>query len=187
MKKLIAMLLAVLMAACLAACGAEEESNADLVITRAPEEATEAPAEAAEETAAPEEKAAGPFVFAYEGVELMPGAAFDAAVLPAAASVSQVPSCALEGTDNAYNYTAFELTAFDDGKGEVIYSIYLLDPNMTTPEGLALGDAEARIIELYGEDFTQDGTAYVYTREGTILSIIVQDGAVISIEYRMDI
>lgn len=187
MKRKIAILLALLTLMSLAACGAEEESNADLVITRAPEEATEAAAQSAEETEAQEAKTVEPFVFVYEGVGLMPGAAFDASVLPAASSVSQVPSCALEGTDNAYNYTFFELTAFDDGSGEVIYSIYLMDPNLTTPEGLALGDEEAKIPELYGADFLQEGASYVYTREGTVLSIIVQDGVVISIEYRMDI
>lgn len=189
MKKLIAMLLAVLMIFCLTACGAEEESNADLVITRAPETATEAAAEIPEETGAEAGavNVSGPFRFEYNGVELTPGMAFDASVLPTADSVYTVPSCALEGTDNVYNYTAFEITAFDDGSGEDVYSIYLMDPNLTTPEGLALGDAEGKITELYGEDFAQDGTAYVYTRENTILSIIVQDGSVISIEYRLDI
>ena len=185
MKKLIAMLLAALLIFSLAACGAEEEPNADLGITRAPEAATEAPEEAVEQTEAPEEKEEGPFVFAYEGVKLIPGMAFDSSILPKADSVSQVPSCALEGTDNVYNYITFEITAFDDGYGEDIYSIYLMDPTVSTPEGLAIGDDEAKIVELYGEDFVQEGTSYVYTRENTVLSIIVQTGAVISIEYRM--
>lgn len=183
MRKMIAMLLIF----SLTACGAEEEPNADLVITRAPEEATQAQEAAAEETETAEEKAEGPFVFVYEGVKLMPGDVFDASVLPKPDAVSTVPSCALEGTDNVYNYTTFEITAFDDGKGEVIYSIYLIDPNLTTPEGLALGDDEAKITELYGDDFVQEGTSRVYTREDTILSIILQDGVVVSIEYRLDI
>ena len=187
MKKTIAMLLALLLMLSLAACGAEEEPNADLVITRAPEEATEATETTPEETEAPEEKAQGPFAFEYEGVKLLPGMAFDASVLPKADAVYTVPSCALEGTDNVYNYTAFEITAFDDGYGEDVYSIYLMDPNVATPEGLAQGDDEAKIVELYGEDYVQEGTSYVYTRESTILSIIVQDGVVISIEYRLDI
>lgn len=187
MKKTIAMLLALLMMLSLAACGAEEEPNADLVITRAPEEATEATETTPEETEEPVEKAQGPFVFEYEGVKLLPGMAFDASVLPKADAVYTVPSCALEGTDNVYNYTAFEITAFDDGYGEDVYSIYLMDPNVATPEGLAQGDDEAKIVELYGEDYVQEGTSYVYTRESTILSIIVQDGVVISIEYRLDI
>lgn len=187
MKKLIAMLLALVLVLSLAACGAEE-SDADLMITRAPETATEAAAETKEEAQEAEVTAAGgPFVFAYEGTKLTPGDAFDVDALPAAESVYTVPSCALEGTDNVYSYGAFELTAFDEGSGEVIYSIYFLDPELTTPEGLALGDSVEKMAELYGEDYAQDGDAYVYTREDTVLSVIAQDGLIASIEYRLDI
>lgn len=184
MRKMLLILLALLM---LAGCGAEGEPDADLMITRAPEEAAEAAENHPEETEAPEQKVEEPFVFAYEGVKLQPGMAFDSKALPKADSVYTVPSCALEGTDNVYSYGTFEVTAFDDGKGEVIYSIYLLDPNAATPEGLALGDGAEKIETLYGTDYVQEGTALVYTRQDTILSIILQDGTVISIEYRLDI
>lgn len=184
MKKLIAMLLCVLMLLSLAACGAEEESNADLVITRGTEAAEETDA-VEEGTEADQTVSDGPFVFVYEGVKLMPGQAFDDSILPEAESVTVVPSCALEGTDNLYNYGSFELTAMDDGYGEDIYSIYFIDPNLTTPEGLALADDESKIVELYGEDYEQDGSSYVYTRESTMLVIITQDGVVTSIEYRL--
>ena len=187
MKKLIVMLLAALLVLSLAACGAEAESNADLMITRAPESADEAAVGGEEAPAEAEDKAEAPFVFVYGSVSLVPGADFDASALPAADSVYTVPSCALEGTDNVYSYGDFELTAFDEGKGEQIYSVYFLSPDLTTPEGLALGDDAAKILELYGEDYQQDGNAYVYTREGTILSVIAQDGVVTSIEYRLDI
>ena len=183
MKKLMAMLLALVLVLSLAACGAEENPNEDLVITRAPEaDATEAPAEGGEEAPAVEE---GMFTLTVDGVELIPGAAFDPSVLGEAASVYEVPSCAIEGTDNVYNYETFEITAYDDGSGEVIYSISFLDPNMTTTEGLALGDDEAKVAELYGENYEVDGTAYVYTKTGSQLFVIVENGSVVSIEYRM--
>ena len=183
MKKLIAILLAMMLVLSLAACGAEEESNEDLVITRAPEaEATEAPAEGGEEAPAVDE---GMFTFVFDGVELIPGAAFDPAALCEAASVYEVPSCAIEGTDNVYNYETFEITAYDDGTGEVIYSIYFLDPSLTTTEGLALGDDAAKVTELYGENYVEEGTAYVYTRTDSQLFVIVENGSVVSIEYRM--
>lgn len=184
MRKMIGMLLAAAMVVAMAACGVEP-LDADTMITRAPQTATDAPVETVEQTEAVEKIAEDPFVFVYEGVKLLPGAAFDASALPEADAVSQVPSCALEGTDNVYNYTTFEVTAFDDGTGEEIYSIYLLDPNLTTPEGLALGDDEANVTQLYGTDYVQEGTAYIYTRQNTILSVIVQDGTVVSIEYRL--
>lgn len=183
MKKLTAILLALVLVLSLAACGAEENPNEDLVITRAPEaEGTEAPAEGGEEAPAADE---GMFTFQFEGVELIPGAAFDPAALRDATSVYEVPSCAIEGTDNVYNYDTFEITAYDDGTGEVIYSIYFLDSSLTTTEGLALGDDEAKVTELYGEDYEVDGTAYVYTRTDSQLFVIVENGSVVSIEYRM--
>lgn len=182
MKKLIAILLAMMLVLSLAACGAEEEPNADLVITRAAEEdnVTEAQPEAGE-------PAASDVVFSFtaDGVELIPGEAFDAAVLGEAASVYTVPSCAIEGTDNVYNYETFEVTAYDDGTGEVIYSIYFLDPNLTTTEGLALGDDAAKVVELYGEAYAEEGSSYIYTGAGTQLHIILQNDLVTSIEYRM--
>lgn len=189
MKKLIAMLLAVMMVFSLAACGAEEEPNADLVITRAPEEQEQTPAtqapEAPAETEAPAAVEEGNYIFTSNGVDLIPGADFDAAVLGAPASVYEVPSCAIEGTDNVYNYEAFEITAYDDGTGEVIYSIFFLDPNLTTNEGLALGDDVSKVVDLYGENYVEDGDSYVYTRTEGQLIVILQDGVVVSIEYRM--
>ena len=181
MRKLIAILALLVLTFALVACGADANANEDLVITRG----TEA-AEIAEETNGADEVAAAKvYSFTAEGVELIPGAAFDPAVLPEAASVYTVPSCAIEGTDNVYNYEAFEVTAYNDGTGEVIYSIYIIDPNITTPEGLALGDSLDRVVELYGDGYVVSGTAYDYSSEGTMLSIIIQSDAVASIEYRM--
>ena len=180
MRKLIAMLALAALMLTLAACGAEAESNEDLVITRG----TEA-AEITQENQNEEAVAEKVYSFTAEGVELVPGTAFDPAVLPEAASLYTVPSCAIEGTDNVYNYEAFEVTAYNDGTGEVIYSIYIIDPNITTPEGLALGDSLGRMTELYGDGYAVSGTAYDYTSEGTMLSIIVQGDTVRSIEYRM--
>ena len=181
MRKMIAMLALLVLVFALTACGAEANTNEDLVITRG----TEA-TEIAQETQATEEVAAAKvYSFTAEGVELIPGAPFDPAVLPAAASQYTVPSCAIEGTDNVYNYETFEITAYDDGTGEVIYSIYIIDPNITTDEGLALGDSLDRVVELYGEGYQQNGTAYDFSSESTMLSLIVQGDTVASIEYRM--
>ena len=182
MKKLIVMLTLMALVVTLAACGAEAEGNEDLVITRGTEAAEAAPAET---QAAEEGTAAKEYGFVAEGVELIPGADFDPAVLPEAASVYTVPSCAIEGTDNVYNYETFEVTAFDYGAGELIYSIYLIDPNLTTPEGLALGDTLERMLELYGDSYERAGSAYEYRGEKSMLSIIVQNDVVNSIEYRM--
>lgn len=196
MKEWIAMMLCLLLMLTMAACGAEEPAE-EQMITRPPVEQTEASVMAAqtetpaqtpvptEAPAAPVAAAVGNYTFVTDGVELVPGAAFDAGILPEAQSVYEVPSCAIEGTDNLYNYGTFELTAFDDGTSELIYSILLTDPNITTTEGLALGDTAAKVVDLYGEGYTQEGTSYVYSGDAEQLIIILQGESVASIEYRM--
>jgi len=187
MKKYIALFVALMMALCLTACG-EEEPSGDQQITLGAD-VTEA-TKGADETEAPVQggqivPGGAVFCFAYEGVDIIPGEAFDAAALPEAASVYEVPSCALEGTDNVYNYELFEVTAFDEGEGEFVYSIYFIDPNLTTGEGLALGDDLAKVVELYGEGYEDMDGELVYTNMNTQLRLILENDVVVSIEYRM--
>lgn len=193
MKKLIALMLCLLMVLSLAACGGEEPAD-EQMITRPAEEteaaAPEAEAEVPDETQAQAEvpaqsEAAGKYTFTVDGVELVPGAPFDPSVLSDYDSVYEVPSCAIEGTDNLYSYGTYELTAFNDGTGEVIYSILLLDPNITTNEGLALGDGADKALEIYGDSYEEQGTSWVYTGEKGLLILIIQGDTVASIEYRM--
>lgn len=173
MKKLIALLLAVLVLTALTACDTQTPTNTTGSAPTAPTDPVD--------PGKPEEK----FQFTYEGVALVPGAAFDPAVLPEADSVFTVPSCAIEGTDNVYSYPVLEVTAYNDGTGEVIYSIYLTDANTPTEEGLYVGDDLARVTELYGEDYTQNGAEITYTKGATTLNMIINGDSVISIEYRM--
>ena len=115
MKKWIAMLLALTLVASLAACGgapAETPKTSDPVKTQ-------------DETGEPQTDGKV-YSFTLADFQLIPGADFDPADLPEADSVFEVPSCAIEGTDNLYNYGTFELTAFNDGTGEVIYSIFFI-------------------------------------------------------------
>lgn len=199
MKRSIALSCCLMLLLCLTACGSDELSE-ERMITRPAEEAAEPVAVAAvaeeettaatqaAETQAPQEAApvaVGNYSFEAQGVELIPGDPFDPGVLPKAESVYEVPSCAIEGTDNLYNYGTFELTAFDDGEKELIYSILLTDPNITTTEGLALGDDVQKMVSIYGEGYTQQGNAYVYTGDAELLYIIAQNEKVASIEYRM--
>ena len=196
MKKILALLCCLMLLAGLTACGSDEIAE-ERMITRPPEEdAVPVMAEAmpepteSESTQAATEAAAAPaalgnYTFDADGVELIPGDPFDPAILPEAVSVYEVPSCAIVGTDNLYNYGTFELTAFDDGTSELIYSILLTDPNITTTEGLALGDSLQKMVDIYGEGDTQQGNAYIYTGDAETLNVIIQNEQIASIEYRM--
>ena len=195
MKKMIAMMLALLLAMSLAACAqppqAENTENtgadADTTVAVPVEEDTTA---APEETAVPEttavevDTAGEAFCFTFEGVQLIPGQAFDSAAMPEAESLYQVPSCAIEGTDNVYNYGTVEVTAFNDGSGEVIYSVYIVDANTPTDEGLYIGDTLDQIKAVYGEDCTQESGQITYQKGDTLLVIVLDGNYVASIDFR---
>ena len=175
MKKLIALLLVLALAASVAACGNKQENLDALEITKAAEDV--APENNDAVASAVELK------FVYEGVELIPGQTFDPAALPQYDSLYTVPSCALEGTDNVYSYGCMEITAFDQGEGEFIYSVYILDDSVATPEGLKIGASVEQVVELYGSDYQDNSGEYIYTQGEVMLSILFDGETVTSIEY----
>lgn len=173
MKKYIAALLAVLLLVGLAACGQPQTEQSQ----------TDGETQATDSTPAAD-PAGDPFVFTYEGVDIVLGADFDASKLPEAEYVFSQANCALNGEDVIYNYGAVEVTTYKEGESEIIQSVYIIDPNLPTPEGLALGDALTRVTELYGTDYAVVGDEWQFTKGKSILAILVQDDFAASIEYR---
>lgn len=179
MKKILVLLLVVLLVS-LAACQ-NGQGNEQTPTTTEPVEVEVTTTEEEQPVDVIEEG----FSFTLEGVKLVPGEVFNADALPEASFLYEVPSCAIEGTDQVYNYDIVEVTAYDDGTGPVIYSIYLVDVDTTTEEGLYLGDDLARVEELYGTDYISDGTQITYTKGETMLILLMENDCVISVEYRM--
>ena len=189
MKRIFALILALVLTVCITACGGGS-SNADMEITRyetddKPQVDTGSTGGAQTDDQTAEDE--GVYSFTSNGIELIPGAAFDASKLPEAQSVFTVPSCALEGTDNVYSYGTFEVTAFSEGGGESIYSIYLFDPNVATNEGLAVGDSRDKAVEIYGDGYTDNNGEYTYKKGDTLLVIVFQNDMVLSIDFRLDV
>lgn len=191
MKRVLAILLTIALLTVLVGCDKKEQpKDTQAQTTAAPAvETTNAPEEETtvvpEETTAPEQVVdEDVFSFTYQGVTLVPGNAFDSAALPEAESVYQVPSCAIEGTDNVYSYGDIEVTAFNDGSGEVIYSVYIVDANTPTAEGLYIGDTLDQVIAVYGEDYTQENGQVTYQKGDTLLVIILDGDYVASIDFR---
>ena len=114
---------------------------------------------------------------------MIPGELADLSALPKYADVAEVPSCAFGGNDNVYNFEMFELTTYFDQDEERVYSIYFLDPNLPTTEGLCLGDSVDDMKALYGETYEVEENAYIYTRGETLLTIVTKNNIIISIEY----
>lgn len=183
MKKMTAILMVLLMLASLAACGSND-TTPDTTPATDPDAVTQE-TQGQTEPATDPAPAADPYSLTFQGVELVPGAPFDPAALGEAEFVYEVPSCAIEGTDNVYSYGVLEVTAFDDGTGEVVYSVYMMDANTPTNEGLYIGDDLAAVESIYGTDYTQDGTQLTYRQGDSLLILLIENDMVISIEYRM--
>lgn len=190
MKKIIAIALAAVLLLALTACGGSEPA----ATTAAPTTAAPAAQVVPEAQIVGGDKEAdssdiivedGTFSFTFEGVELIPGQAFDASALPAPAATSTIPSCAFSGTDNVYTYDTIEIIAYDEGNGEHLYSVYLLDPNTATNEGLMLGDSVEQMVSIYGDGYTNNGSEYAYYRGETILVVLAKNDVINSIEIRM--
>lgn len=163
MKKIAILLLAALLLVGLCACGNDP-----------------APADTTPQTQPPEG-----YAFIYKGVKLMPGATFDAAALPDPEYTYTAPNCALDGNDTVYNYVDIEVAVYDDGKSAVIQSVYIINPNLTTPEGLALGDELNKVKEIYGKEYTVEGHQWQFAKGNTIFGVLTQDNFVASMEYRL--
>ena len=190
MKRVIAVLLSVLMLCALTGCGEPADKNVDTTTQAAVDTTTEAVDDttaAADTTAAQVTDAVECFSFTFVGVELIPGQPFDASALPEPESVYQVPSCAIEGTDNVYNYGTIEVTAFNDGSGEVIYSVYIVDANTPTDEGLYIGDMVQHVTAAYGEDCVRENGQITYRKGETLLVLIMDGDYVMSIDFRWDV
>ena len=177
MKKIFVLLLALCLLASLAACNSQPADPTQSPKATVAQETTDVPETVTQETEPPQSVVAEGYTFTLGDIPLIPGAVFDESKMPEAASVFQVPSCAIEGTDNVYNYNTVEVT--------VIYSVYLADPNTPTDEGLYLGDDLAAVENLYGTEYTKNAAELVYEKGTTQLRIIVNNDVVTSIEYRM--
>ncbi len=174
MRKLAAILLIAVCAFSLVSCGGEPAP--DQVINNKDDDPAPAPGSDVKVT---------DLYFIAEGKKIRPGTAADSAVLDKAASVYEIPSCAFEGNDTVYGYPSYEITVCNVNGKAMFYSVYILEPDVSTPEGLALGDKEAKVTELYGTDYSKEGLAYIYSDGSAELSVIVENGNVASIEYLM--
>ena len=188
MKRVIAVLLSMMLLCALTACSEPAAKPSNATTDAVADTTTEAVDDttAAVDTTADSLDVEEGFSFTFEGVELIPGQSFDASVLPAPQSVYQVPSCAIEGTDNVYNYGTIEVTDFNDGTGEVIYSVYIGDANTPTNEGLYIGDTVDHVIAAYGEDYTRENGHITYQKGDTLLIMILDGEYVLSIDFRWD-
>lgn len=97
-------------------------------------------------------------------------------------SYFEAASCAFEGLDKTYTYPGFQIITRPEGDKDYVNSILLTDDSVTTPEGLYIGSSKEEVMAVYGEG-ENSGSAIMYTKDNVTLSFILENDAVISIEY----
>ena len=170
MKKIIAFLLAATMVLCFAGCA----------VTDTPET-----------TAAPNggnEPVQDSFSCTYNGVTIAlhaPAAAIVAG-LGEADSYSESTSCAFEGLDKIYTYGSLNLQTYPIGDKDYIYGWWFeddVDEDAKTPEGIRVGSTQAEAETAYGAAAFDGKNTFEVTKGSGILTVILKDGAVKSIQY----
>ncbi len=95
----------------------------------------------------------------------------------------EAASCAFQGLDKIFYYNGFEVGTYPNGDTDMISYVNLLDDTVTTDQGIYLGSTLADMKAAYGEDYTNEGTAYIYRKGETKLTFIVENDAVTQITY----
>lgn len=124
----------------------------------------------------------------YNGVDVTPGKPFDENAISEEYSFYEIESCAFEGTDKVYTYSGVEIIVAEVDGVDTVYSVYFLDTETQTAEGVKVSDTRDAMINAYGEDYENlIENSYVYTKGDVMLSFIVENDTITSIEYTLNI
>lgn len=126
------------------------------------------------------------FSIKYEGVEVVPGTEFNTSSINQEAAFSEITSCAFDGTDKVYTYDNVEITVASINGKDTVYSVYFIDDEVETAEGLRITDTKEKMIEKYGSDYKEElGNKYTYTKGNVELSFTIESDVVTGIEYTL--
>lgn len=144
----------------------------------------------AEESKTPQTdtKAGSKYVFVYNNVKLPMNAEFGPLLkqLGEADSYFEAASCAFNGLDKVYTYKGLEINTYPNEENkeiDYISSIRILDESVKTPEGITIGSTLDEVLAAYGDNYTENEGQYTFTDGDAEVSILMEDGAAISVEY----
>lgn len=126
------------------------------------------------------------YSFVYDNQTLTVGDEFKDYLIAAEYNVSEVANCAFASANQVYTYDDLEIVPATVDEKRVIYSVYFITLEVSTEEGIKLGDSLDDVLNTYGDNYEQPLTnKYVYTKGKTELSFIFDDDVVTSIEYTL--
>lgn len=177
MKKLLIVALALCTLLSLAACGAGTEPSATVDNNIG-----------SQETTAPADKEPD-FVFDYKGTKIT----FHAPAAPIVAALgeptkyTESTSCAFEGLDKSYYYGSFYLETYPKGEEDFVYGWWFADDSVATEEGIYIGASQSEVEKAYGTECYNGTNAFIINKDSGSLTIILEEGAVSSIQYAIKV
>ncbi len=177
MKKLICtlMLLCLVLTACGgndATTGTQPSQNNSTASTNSAQSGTNTPV-------------ASGYVFTYKEVSIQMNA--EASTIVAALgepkSYTEETSCAFDGLDKTYYYGSFYMQTYPLAGKDYVYSLWIVDDSVTTPEGLYIGAPQAQVEQVFGTDGYNGSNAFILVKDACQLTIIITDGVISSIQY----
>ena len=134
----------------------------------------------------PEETPKAAYTLVYNGQELAIDAAAKAVIDAIGfGAPATVPTCGIGDLDRLYlsNGGGLQVRTYELQGVEYFYTIMILDDNVATKEGVAIGDSAEKVKSTYGEPSRQDSAAYIYSAGGMTLTFFLEEETVNKIVY----
>ncbi|WP_201005808.1 hypothetical protein [Paenibacillus glycanilyticus] len=184
MKKASIGLIALLLV--LSGCGnkmTEEGSASPSALTQT--EGTAASPASTQASGTPEQASSDGYVFEANGIPI-PMHAEAAPILKQLGkpqSYFESQACAFPGLNKIYQYSSFDVYAYEKDGVDYIASVILFDDTVATKEGVTLFNKKSDVIKAYGDKFTNNLNLYVYDQGKSQLRFVIENDQVTSIEY----
>lgn len=111
------------------------------------------------------------------------GVEFASLNMPKETSYYEVESCAFEGLDKEYTYDHYVVTTYPEEGTDKVKSVYFLDSEVQTTEGIKIGDTYEKMVEAYGSDYENSDNQYTYTKGKTQIIFLVEENTISDITY----
>ena len=82
-----------------------------------------------------------------------------------------------------FEYDSFEIGTYFENNVEKIFFVRITNEDITTDEGIKIGDTKEKMIKVYGKEYTEELNKYIYKLNNTSLSFIIDNDIIIEIEY----
>lgn len=96
----------------------------------------------------------------------------------------EAQSCKHQGKEKVFTYDGFELSTYPSGSDDFVKSIWFLNEDTETQEGIHIGSTIEEMKEAYGDDCTEEKGRYIYSSDDSVLTFYTKKGTVSGIEYK---